>query len=129
MLGRAATTTVGPADMNAVSPGRFQVLDVDVDTSIKAFVEAQGATFKKGRGFYEFTKPETIQRYKEIIIMDKSTGDMFEGAYARTLLGLPTDTDAKIKPANFDYFFFVQSTSYNRKLIGGTKFLYEVEDY
>jgi hypothetical protein len=24
---------------------------------------------------------------------------------------------------------FVQSTSYNRKLIGGTKFLYEVEDW
>lgn len=73
--------------MNAVPPGRFQVLDVDHDVSIKDFVESQGVTFKKGRGFYEFNKPETIQKYKEIIVMDKNTGDMFEGAHARTMLG------------------------------------------
>jgi hypothetical protein len=41
-----------------------------------------------GRGFYEFTKPETVQKYKEIILMDKN-GDMFEGDYARELLNLP----------------------------------------
>jgi hypothetical protein len=47
----------------------------------------QGVEFKKGRGFYEFNKPETVQHYKEIVIMDKTSGDMFEGSYARTLLG------------------------------------------
>jgi hypothetical protein len=72
-----------PGDMHAVRPGRFQVLDIDKDTSIKEFVEAQGVVFKKGRGFYEFTKPETVQKYKEIILMEKQSGDMFEGAYAR----------------------------------------------
>ena len=34
----------------------------------------------------------------------------------------------RLKPADLpDYMVFVQSTSYNRKLIGGTKFLYEVD--
>ncbi|KAI6239030.1 VWA domain-containing protein [Aphelenchoides fujianensis] len=129
MLGRANTTAALPSDLNAVPPGRFQVLDVDSDTSIKDFVQAQGVTFKKGRGFYEFTKPETVQDYKEIILRDPSTGDMFEGAYARSLLGLPSSGDAKIRPETYDYDVFIQSTSVNRKLIGGTKFLYEVEDY
>jgi hypothetical protein len=87
MLGRAASASDPPGDMNVVPPGRFQVLDVDKDVSIKDFVEAQGVTFKKGRGFYEFNKPETIQKYKEIIVMDKKNGDMFEGSHARTLLG------------------------------------------
>lgn len=119
-------------------------MDVDENTPIKEFVLKQGVSFKTGRGFYEFNKPETIQKYKEIIIMDKTTGDMFEGSHARTLLGkifilkfkfilflgLPTDSDIKIKPSDHDdYIYFVQSTSYNRKLIAGTKFLYEVEDY
>ncbi|KAI1697050.1 hypothetical protein DdX_18734 [Ditylenchus destructor] len=129
MLGRPANTTLPPGDMNAVTPGRFQVLDVgDRDVSIKDFVEAQGVRFQKGRGFYEFTKPETVQKYKEIILMEKDTGDMYEGAYARTLLKLPKDADAKISPSNFDYVIFIQSASYNRKLTAGTRFLYEVED-
>ena len=79
MLNRAAAaSTAGPGDMNAVAAGRFQVLDVDADTSIKAFVEAQGVIFNKGRGFYEFTKSETVQDYKQIILMNKTSGDMFE---------------------------------------------------
>jgi hypothetical protein len=129
MLGRKIDTALAPANMNAVSPGRFQVLEVDEDTPIRVFVQKQGVEFKTGRGFYEFTKPELIQKYKEIVIMDKKTGDMFEGDYARTLLGLPTNADVRIKPSDHEYIFFVQSTSYNRKLIGGTRFLYEVQDY
>jgi len=36
----------------------------------------------------------------------------------------------RIKPASLEKFVvFVQSTSYNRKLISGTRFLYEVEDW
>ena len=87
-------------------------------------------TFKTGRGFYEFTKTETIQGKKEIILMDRSTGDMFEGEAARDLLGLPMGTTVRIKPSNLEkYVVFVQSTSANRKLIGNTRFLYEVADW
>jgi hypothetical protein len=130
MLERKGSRTFKDPDLHAVAPGRFQVLDVDDDATIRDFVEENGLNFKPGRGFYEFTKTETIQGYKEIILMERDSGDMFEGAKARELLGLPEDESARIKPADLDrYAVFVQSTSYNRRLIGGTRFLYEVEDW
>jgi len=130
MLGRTPKAGAAPGDMNAVAPGRFQVLDVDHDCSIKDFVHSQGVTFKAGRGFYEFNKPEVIQDYKEIILMDPKTGDMFEGDYARTLINAPKGAHkgVRIAPGEIDYIPFIQSTSHNRKLIGGTRFLYEVGD-
>lgn len=130
LLKRDASDEFGEADLRAVSPGRFQVLDVDQDISIKAFVLENGLTFKVGRGFYEFTKTETIQGHKEIILMDRKTGDLFEGEAARDMLGLPAGTTMRIKPSNLEkYVVFVQSTSANRKLMGKTRFLYEVEDW
>jgi predicted DNA-binding WGR domain protein len=130
MLGRAATTSYATADLRAVPPGRFQVLEVDKETPIKAFVEENGLTFKKGRGFYEFTKTETVQGYKEIILMDRATGDFFAGDKAREMLGLPIGENARIRPTDLEtYAVFVQSTSVNRVLMGHTRFLYEVEDF
>jgi hypothetical protein len=130
MMKREATSYYADADLRAVSPGRFQVLEVEQDISIKAFVLENGLTFKVGRGFYEFTKTETIQGHKEIILMERATGDLFEGESAREMLGLPVGATVRIKPSNLEkYIVFVQSTSANRKLIGGTNFLYEVEDW
>ena len=40
MLDQTASTSDSPGDMNVVPPGRFQVLDVDKDVSIKYVVEA-----------------------------------------------------------------------------------------
>jgi len=49
---------------------------------------------------------------------------------AREMLGLPMGATVRIKPSNLEkYIVFVQSTSANRKLIGSTRFLYEVEDW
>lgn len=122
--------TFAAADLAAVPPGRFQVLGVDHDSAIKEFVLENGLSFRKGRGFYEFTKTETIQGGKEVVLMDKGSGDMFSGAKAREMLGLPDGETARIRPASLDKFaVFVQSTSVNRRLIGGTRFLYEVEDW
>lgn len=130
MLQREVSHPEAPAELKAVKPGRFQVLDVDNEISIKAFVLENGLTFKTGRGFYEFTKTETIQGKKEIVLMDRSTGDLFEGDAAREMLGLPKGESVRIKPSNLEqYVVFVQSTSANRKLIGGTRFLYEVADW
>lgn len=113
--------------LNVVSPSRFQVLTVENDISIKNFVLENGLTFKRGRGFYEFTKTETIQVNKEIILRDKKTGDFFAGDCVREMLGIPENTKVRIKPTNLEqYAVFVQSTSYNRKLIANTNFLYEV---
>jgi hypothetical protein len=130
MLKRSVPVEYAEADLHAVPPGRFQVLEVDKDGPIKAFVQENGLAFKTGRGFYEFTKTETIQGYKEIILQDRKTGDFFEGEKAREMLGLPIGETARLRPAALEkYAVFVQSTSANRKLLGGTKFLYEVEDW
>ena len=127
MMNRAETTMFQAADLRAVSPGRFQVLDIDNNCSIKGFVLENGLNFKVGRGFYEFTKTETIQGYKEIVLMDKVTGDMFTGSKARELANISDhEKKKKIRPPPSDkWIMFIQSTSYNRKLIGGTRFLYE----
>lgn len=130
MLDRQESSHYESADLRAVPPGRFQILEVDKDGPIKTFVVENGLTFNKGRGFYEFTKTETIQGQKEIVLMERSTGDLFEGKAAREMLGLPEGTTVRIKPSNLEkYMVFVQSTSVNRKLINGTRFLYEIEDW
>lgn len=115
-------------DARAVDMDRFQQIPVDFDQPIKSLVVSNGLIFKTGKGYYEFTKKETIQAYKKIIILDKESGDMYEGEAAREVLGLEEGT-ADIKPTydRAKYTVFVQSTSNNRKLIGGTMFLYEAE--
>ena len=130
MLNRKGENLYQESDLNAVSPSRFQVLNVEENISIKNFVLENGLTFKTGRGFYEFTKTETIQGNKEILLMDKTTGDLYAGNSVRPMLGLPENTKVKIKPTDLkQYVVFVQSTSYNRKLMANTRFLYEVEDW
>jgi hypothetical protein len=120
LLGREKAKEFKSADLTAVPPGRFQVLEVDADTPIKDFVEHHGLKFKKGRGWYEFMKPEEVQDYKEVILMDRRSGDCFSGKRARELLGLPLHGTIKIKPEKSkldQYLIFIQSTSANRKLI------------
>ena len=90
------------------------------------FCREMGIEFKAGRGFYEFVKPENIQHDKEIVLMRRDTGELFEGVAARTLAGLPAET-ARLRPtALADYRVFIQSKSPSRKLIAGYGFLYEV---
>jgi hypothetical protein len=130
LLRRKASKLFRTADLHAAAPGRYQVLRVDDDVTIRDFVEDHNLSFETGLGFYEFTKPETIQSSKEIVLMDNETGDIYEGEKARELLDLPDDEDIRLKPTDLDqYSIFVQSTSYNRRLIGGTRFLYEIHDW
>lgn len=128
---RTASRFTPEGDLRAVPPGRFQVLTVDRDMPIKDFCTAQGVEFKTGRGFYELTKPVTVQGTKEIVLMHRESGDLFTGARARELLGLPLhDEDVKLRPVSLEtYIPFIQSTSNNRKLIGSTRLLYEVPDW
>lgn len=111
-----------------VPPYRFQMLHVDYPRDIRSFVENTGATFRKGRGFYQFTKSEMVQEHKEVILRNKLTGDMFTGAEARNFIGLPFGSRGQLRPKLFDdYEVYIQSTSVNRKLMPNTKFLYENE--
>lgn len=118
-----------------VPAGRFQTMKVDSDVSIRAFITCNGIDFKPGRGFYELTKHETVQQYKEIILQDRETGEMFNGDQVREYLGLQPQVEkggVKESLSSRDireFRVFVQSTSYNRKLIGGTTLLYEVSDF
>ena len=123
---RKKTVVFAEAGLEVVEPSRFQVLTVTADKDIRSFVEETGADFKKGAGFYQFTKSELIQERKDVVLVDKVTGDMFTGDHARELIGLPKGERAQLKPAKLEkYDVYVQSTSINRKLKGGTKFLYD----
>lgn len=129
LKGRKKERKKGEHYLLAVHPSRFQIIDVESDVAIKPFVTSNGLIFKTGRGFYEWTKTETIQEKKEIVLRDKITGEMFSGDNARAIAGIPVGARARLKPGTIDkYDVFVQSTSNNRKLISGTRFLYEVSD-
>lgn len=127
------TTLVQAAGLIPVTPGRFQTMEVDTDMDIRSFVEFNGIIFKRGRGFYELSKSEKVQQYKEIILEDRETGEMYSGAQVREYLGLQPQiakggvTERLNSHHTNKYRVFVQSTSVNRKLIGGTKLLYEVD--
>jgi hypothetical protein len=114
-----------------VRPGRFQTFRIDDKTKIKLFVVGMGIEFKVGRGFYELTKPVLVQEKKEVVLRDQTTGDMFTGETARNSIGLPFGERGRVKPsdASMDGFdVFIQSTSWNRWLLPGTEFLYEVPE-
>ena len=134
LLGRKPAFAAGDASLHAVPAGRFQILPIDEKQAIAEFVRAQGVEFKKGRGFYELTKAETVHGYKEIVLMDKATGDIFSGAKVREMLELPPQSekkgedreDVKLRPVSFEkYAVFIQSTSANRALVPDTRLLYE----
>lgn len=111
-----------------VPPGRFQRLEVDAPCSIRDFVTATGAVFEAGRGFYELTKPENVSAKKEVVLEHLTSGEMFSGTDAKELLGLPPAGNGHVTKRSIPagYRTFIQSTSYNRKLMAGTTFLYEM---
>ena len=116
---------------SAVSTSRFKTLPVKkTKVSIKSFVETNKLSFKKGRGFYQLTKPEVIQEYKEVIVRRKSDGAFVTGDKVREVLNIPKSSEKFTLDLDeiSDFDVFVQSTSVNRFLLPGTEFLYEVED-
>ena len=116
-------------DLEIVTDGRFQILHVDKNRSIRDFVESTGAKFKVGKGFYQLTKSELVQERKEIVLEHKESCVLYSGSKARLLMGLPFGKRGVLSTRNIPkgYNTFVQSTSWNRKLISGTRFLYEVD--
>lgn len=110
-----------------VASDKYKILDVLTNSRIDDFVTANGLTFRKGRGFYQFTKSVLVQGHKEIILVNKETGEVFTNLQARKIMGLPVGVNATCRPdKDTRYLAFIQSTSNNRTLLAGTKFLYEV---
>lgn len=120
---------VDDGEITPCPPAKYQVLTVDSSMPIKEFVMSKALSFKAGKGFYEFTKSEIIQPNKLVVLMKRDSGDLYEGKKARKLIGL-TNESRRYKPSDLkEYRVFIQSTSYNRKLIAGTGFLYEADDW
>jgi hypothetical protein len=127
------TTNLAQVSVDAVSASMTDSTDAFVTIAVKSaaairpLVEAElGGKYQKGHGYYELTKPELVQEYKEIAIVDKSSGKIYAGDAARSHLGLPIGARIKVKPGDHGGFaIFVQSTSVNRKLVAGTSLLYK----
>ncbi len=94
---------------------------ISKEIPIKEWYETKYKTqYPIGHCFYQLTKRETIQRYKQILLRDKNTGEIYH-TESRTLLNIPSDKDIKVDPGNHrKYDIFIQSTSTNRKLVRGT---------
>ena len=58
---------------------QLKEFEVSDRISIKKFVEGIGFDFVKGNAFYQLSKKETIQDYKNIIAKRKSDGCMITG--------------------------------------------------
>jgi len=85
-----------------------------------------GHQYVSGRGFYQLTlAPVKVQIQKDIAIVEKKSGAVYVGKNARALLGLPGNLEVTLRASqNPDYDIFIQSTSPNRKLLHGQKYLY-----
>lgn len=110
-----------PLVLDSVSPLGYSVLPVTKDAVIKDFVESwTKKPYVPGSTYYQLTKAETIQPYKQVCIQDKKNGKVYSGEKARLAIGLPNAT-VKVSPLNNTvYNIFVQSSSSNRRLIAGT---------
>lgn len=108
---------------------KAKVWKVEAEAPVKDFVVSKAGSYVKGKAFYQLTKPETVQSYKEILVMKKDLPGADKAVYGgnqaiRNVLGLPAG-DTKVFPGNLgDYDLFVQSTSVNRKLVRGTRVVY-----
>ncbi|MFI2077187.1 VWA domain-containing protein [Streptomyces triculaminicus] len=115
--------TIKAAGLTPVNPSQYQLIPVDRETAIRAWVTECGHTYRTGCAYYQLSKSEKIQARKHIAVLEKKTDRVYTGPEARTLLGLP-DTEIRVKPDhNDDYTIFVQSTSVNRKLVPNTRLL------
>lgn len=120
---------------------KFQVMEVSKAMPIQDFVNANGCTFKRGKGYYSLigrtadgkANSETIQANKEVFFVDRKTGEIIADTnWCRNQLGIPYGIKGTIRPLSIPtviekYEVFIQSNSYNRVLDPGCRFLYELE--
>lgn len=99
---------------------------VTQEAQIRDFVEQHIPSYTKGKAFYQLTKSEEVQGYKDLIIQSKVDGKIYGGDDARALLNLPqTVGTIRVRPGQTgNYDVFIKSTSVNRKLLPNTRLLY-----
>lgn len=121
------------AGLKALDPAKYVLIPVTEEIRIDEFVKQCTTNYVVGKGYYQLTggrKPKgkrgiIVQGNKSIAVLNKKTNEVFTGAEARKLVGLPNE-NVTVDPTDTkgDYILFVQSTSLNR-ILGpiGTKFL------
>lgn len=110
--------------LDSLKSSEFMLIPVHKDSAIKVCVESwTQKPYTIGSAYYQLTKSETVQPYKQVCIQEKKTGKVYSGDKARQIIGLPNST-VKISAMNHPlYDIFLQSTSSNRKLVSGTKLI------
>jgi hypothetical protein len=95
------------------------------DLVISNFVtKYSGKSYSPGKAYYELTKKEDVQNYKNILLLDKASKKVYTGDGIRGLLGIPEGGTIELNPSfNPNYTVFVKSMSWNRKLANGTNVL------
>lgn len=118
------TTATVESTLDKLNASDYLLVSISKDSVIKPTVESwTKQPYVAGSAYYQLTKPETVQGYKQICIQNKKNGKVYSGTNARSILKLP-DSEVKVSPLTHGEFdIFVQSTAPNRKLIGGTKLL------
>lgn len=102
----------------------MMVIGLFITIPVRDFIQQNNITFIKGNVYYELLKKETVRYNKQILVQDKTTGEIYGGVQARNLIGLPDNKDAKVIPGNHGkYIIYVMSTSINRKLGRGSRIL------
>jgi hypothetical protein len=108
--------------LDEINPIDYMLLPVHKESVIKDYVESwTKEPYRVGSTYYQLVKAEKVQPYKGVILQDKLTGKLYGGDVSRKLLALPSH-EVKIEAASHPkYDIFINSTSTNRKLAGGTK--------
>lgn len=127
-------STIAAAGLAPLDPSEYILTTViygknfqDGDDWINAYTtNVLGHQYVSGRGFYQLTlAPVKVQIQKDIAIVEKKSGLVYTGKNARALLGMPDNLEVTLRASqNPDYDIFIQSTSSNRKLLHGQKYLY-----
>jgi hypothetical protein len=66
-----------------------------------------------------------VSHLKQVLVRDQATGKIFAGKEARSMIGLPSDRNARLHPGDHKaYDIFIQSESVNRKLVAGSGVVY-----
>ena len=101
------------------SLGALASLNMDEATAYKsAFATASTVGLTK----------EKLLKDRRIVIAhrDDTTGKLYSGPAARTLLGLPVDADVEVEPGSLGkWTVFVQSASPTRKTVRDVEFLWD----
>ena len=136
---RGGSGTISSEKLETLS--KFQVMEVPFQAKIKTFIEDNGCTFQRGKGYYQLIERtedgkanfEILQANKEVLFVNKETGEVNDDTiWCRTQLGIPFGVKGNLRPLQIPsvmskYDVFIQSNSFTRNLDKGTKFLYELD--